>query len=145
MHFVTGGAFNGKSKWVGEFYQLGETPNLWISAYRGEAFPEGTAGWEGNHAVVLEGVELWLKSMAGTSAPRIREQWKSLLHVWRNWEKEDQRRRLILIGSDITKGIVPIDAEERKWRDAAGWVFQDTAAAAEQVDMIWYGIRQKLK
>ncbi len=144
MHFVTGGAFNGKSNWVKDFYQLEDTPHLWLSAYRGAELPAGIGEWEKKDVVVLEGIELWLKSMSGRSLD-VREQWQTFLQAWKSWERGAEGRMLILIGSDITKGIVPIDAEERKWRDAAGWAFQDTAAAADQVDLVWYGIRQKLK
>lgn len=51
----------------------------------------------------------------------------------------------MLIGSDISKGIVPMAAEDRWWRDTTGWVYQDLVSAAERVDVIWYGISQKLK
>ena len=53
--------------------------------------------------------------------------------------------RIIVIGTDITKGIVPIEKENRVWRDLTGRVFQDTASICERVDLIWYGISKRLK
>jgi adenosyl cobinamide kinase/adenosyl cobinamide phosphate guanylyltransferase len=50
-----------------------------------------------------------------------------------------------VIGSDITKGVVPLEKENRIWRDLTGWAYQDTAAKAEKVDIIWYGLNQTMK
>ena len=58
---------------------------------------------------------------------------------------EIQGRMVILIGSDITKGIVPIEAENRVWRDVTGRVYQDTVSICNRVDLIWYGINKRLK
>ena len=52
---------------------------------------------------------------------------------------------VILIGTDITKGIVPIEAENRVWRDVTGRVYQDTVSICNRVDLIWYGINKRLK
>lgn len=146
MHFVTGGAFNGKSKWVAEYYQLKDTPHLWISAYREEAYPDHLSKCNEGNIIVLEGIEMWLRALAGLlETQQFREKWQLLLQTWLEWEKEDRHRKVILIGTDITKGIVPMLAEERKWRDLTGWAYQDAAASAERVDLIWYGISQKLK
>lgn len=146
MHFITGGAFNGKSKWVKEHYHLEEIPHHWISAYQGNPLPYSLSEWKNTHVVVLEGVEVFMKEWSSRSEIHvIREKWRNFLEKWLEWEKEDQQRKLILIGTDLSKGIVPMLAEERKWRDLTGWVYQDTTAASERVDLIWYGINKKLK
>lgn len=144
MHFVTGGAFNGKSKWVKEHYELYAAPHLWVSAYQGNSVPENTESWL--DLVILEGLEIWVKEWNGQLAIQDRrEKWRELLQSWIQWEKEAEHRKLILIGSDISKGIVPMSAEERNWRDVTGWAYQDTAGMAEKVNLIWYGISQKIK
>ncbi|MBU8879906.1 bifunctional adenosylcobinamide kinase/adenosylcobinamide-phosphate guanylyltransferase [Bacillus sp. FJAT-29790] len=146
MHFVTGGAFNGKTKWVRETYQLKETPHLWFSAYKGNHIPDCLSEYNGSRILILEGIEIWLKDWANhLDVHEIRERWRKLLQTWLEWEKEGHQRKIILIGTDITKGIVPMLAEERKWRDVTGWVYQDAAAAAERADLIWYGIGQQIK
>lgn len=144
MHFITGGAFNGKSKWVKEYYGLNAAPHLWFSAYQGNSIPEITENWP--DFVVLEGIEKWVQEWSSQLAiHEIREKWRMQLHSWIQWEKEAEHRKLILIGSDISKGIVPMLAEERNWRDVTGWVYQDIAETGEKVDVIWYGISQKIK
>lgn len=145
MHFVTGGAFNGKAKWVREYYQLANTPYCWISGYKSESLPE-TVDDVQKPIIILEGIEMWLKELAGRYAiAEAREHWKSLLAGWLIWEANEQQRKIILIGNDLNKGIVPIHAEERKWRDLTGWAYQDAVKACEHADIIWYGIRQCLK
>ncbi|WHY62070.1 bifunctional adenosylcobinamide kinase/adenosylcobinamide-phosphate guanylyltransferase [Cytobacillus firmus] len=141
MHFITGGAFNGKSRWVKGFYQLDDTPHKWISAYPGEL-----AGDLDQNLIVYEGIELMIKEWSqALEFEEIREKWQEMLEKWLQWENADVNRKVVLIGSDISKGIVPMEALDRKWRDASGWAFQDAAAAADRVDLIWYGINQKIK
>ncbi len=142
MHFVTGGAYNGKAKWVKKHFALDMDHVQWISAYRDEPLPlhfhEDT--------VVLQGIEAWIKGEASAQeAAVIRLKWQEIISGWRIWEEENNDRRLILIGADITKGIVPIEVENRIWRDATGWVYQDIVAVSSRVDMIWYGVSQQLK
>lgn len=142
MHFVTGGAFNGKSKWVAEYYKLKETPHLWISGYKNE---EVELNFHPHLFVILEGIELYLKDLASQHELLIaREKWQMLLSKWIQWETEDKARKIILIGTDMNKGIVPMRAEDRKWRDLTGWAFQDTASLSERVDVIWYGVSQRI-
>ncbi|MBP2242411.1 adenosyl cobinamide kinase/adenosyl cobinamide phosphate guanylyltransferase [Cytobacillus eiseniae] len=144
MHFITGGAFNGKSRWVIEHYELNDPTYLWISAYEGMSIPAHTDNWI--DIVILEGLEKWIQEWSSQlSSHEVRENWRSFLQIWLKWEKESEQRKLILIGTDLSKGIVPMIAEERKWRDVTGWVYQDVAASAEKFDLIWYGISQKIK
>ncbi|MFE4894267.1 bifunctional adenosylcobinamide kinase/adenosylcobinamide-phosphate guanylyltransferase [Peribacillus butanolivorans] len=142
MHFVTGGAYNGKTKWVKHFYRL-ESETLWLSGYQKE-LPTMT-DFQGN-TVVLHGLDAWIQQDAEKmDAESIRKRWKEIMADWRIWEKEKDDHNCIVIGSDISKGIVPMEAQNRKWRDACGWVFQDVASLSNRVDVIWYGINQQIK
>ncbi|MEQ2528694.1 hypothetical protein EKG37_17150 [Robertmurraya yapensis] len=132
MHFVTGGAYNGKRQWVRDRYPEAK----WVSAYMGDPFLVELDGL----VVVLEGLEQWVKGSSHT-----REEWKRQLEKWLTWENEDPSRQVVLIGSDISKGIVPMEKEDRDWRDMTGWVYQDVTAVSRQVDLIWYGINQTIK
>ncbi|WP_100403469.1 bifunctional adenosylcobinamide kinase/adenosylcobinamide-phosphate guanylyltransferase [Bacillus sp. FJAT-42315] len=141
MHLITGGAFNGKKQWVMKTYELEAVSHQWVSFYKREK-----TVWT-ESIVVLEGIECYMKQLVEQTedAKLARKQWKQQLQAWLDWEKEKPDRKLLLIGSDITKGIVPIEALDRMWRDAAGWCFQEAAKQAEQVTAIWYGIPQILK
>ncbi|WP_077210573.1 bifunctional adenosylcobinamide kinase/adenosylcobinamide-phosphate guanylyltransferase [Bacillus dakarensis] len=141
MHFVTGGAFNGKRKWVSKTY--GETK--WISAFQGEVLIEHLSPLNAS-CVVLEGVEEWLRKLSlEMDINEARNYWKSIVLKWLDWESSAEGRRLVIIGTDLTKGIVPIEKENRNWRDLTGWAYQDLAAHCNKVDIIWYGINQTIK
>jgi adenosylcobinamide kinase / adenosylcobinamide-phosphate guanylyltransferase len=142
VHFVTGGAFNGKSKWVREQYGLDENEHSWNSAYKTDPLPDP----DNEKIVVFEGLEVWLREWAGCmGSVEIRQKWRSLVREWIEWEGQHPQRKIILIGCDISKGIVPMAPEDRSWRDITGWVYQDLVSVAERADVIWYGISQKLK
>lgn len=144
MHFVTGGAFNGKRTWVKKTYKV-RGAACWKSAYEDKALPAEITSMEGD-LLILEGIEIWLKDLTKQyDSAKCRELWNRCLDHWNSWEKAKINRRLVVIGTDITKGIVPLEKENRLWRDVTGWAFQDLAARADQVDVIWYGINQTIK
>ncbi|WP_156289608.1 bifunctional adenosylcobinamide kinase/adenosylcobinamide-phosphate guanylyltransferase [Oceanobacillus salinisoli] len=141
MRFITGGAFNGKRAWVKKNYPEAE----WISAYKGEPLVENFGVLQSS-AVVLEGIELWTKELsAKMTINQAREYWRKVLEDWLEWENLASNRKIIVIGTDITKGIVPMEKENRNWRDLTGWVYQDLSFRCERVDVIWYGINQTIK
>lgn len=140
MHFITGGAFNGKRAWVKKKYGTGN----WLSAYNGAPIPQEVM-IEGD-LLVFEGIEIWLKELAEKYDSNLcLEIWNSCQENWILWERANQNRKLVVIGTDITKGIVPMESENRLWRDVTGWAYQQLAAKAEKVEIIWYGINQTIK
>lgn len=144
MHFITGGAFNGKRKWVKNHYAANH--HLWLNAYNADPFSkwfyESTPD-----VVVVEGIEDWIyKQIDTTTLPdRQRQNIMRQIEPWLEWEKANSDRRLVIIGTDISKGIVPADKRERLWRDLTGWVYQALVVKAERADVIWYGVEQTLK
>ena len=90
MHFVTGGAYNGKAKWVKKHDRLDLDHVQWISAYRDEPlslhFHEDT--------VVLQGIEAWIKRDASNQeAAVIRLKWQEIINRWRIWEEAKNDRQ----------------------------------------------------
>lgn len=53
--------------------------------------------------------------------------------------------QMILIGTEIGCGIVPMEAEERIWRDETGRVYQLLASQAQKVERVWAGIPITIK
>ncbi len=145
MHFITGGACNGKRKWVKRHYTLDRF--LWISAYDDEGMLEGFENTELPSTVILEGVETWIHKQLDTSTPpdMILKIFMQDIEPWLQWEEADRQRRIVIIGTDISKGIVPIDKHDRLWRDITGWAYQELVRQADRVDVIWYGIEQMIK
>ncbi|MDQ0218588.1 hypothetical protein ELQ35_04300 [Peribacillus cavernae] len=146
MHFVTGGAYNGKSRWVKEYNNgKGFVFDRWFSAYHGNDLPTDLRMLVANK-VVLEGIEQYIKEESLlTDTHTCRETWRKRLEDWEVWEKSGQMRQLVMIGTDITKGIVPLERGNRKWRDLTGWVYQDLSSKADRVDVIWYGLNKQIK
>lgn len=144
MHFIIGGAFNGKRAWVKNAYNMYENKK-WVSAYDNDQLPINLIQFA-HDVVILEGVEKWLKQLSVTiDANKCREIWSNCLENWLTWEQARVDRQLVMIGTDISKGIVPLEAENRRWRDVTGWVYQDITAKSEKVDVIWYGLNQTIK
>jgi adenosylcobinamide kinase / adenosylcobinamide-phosphate guanylyltransferase len=144
MHFITGGAYNGKSAWIRRYYQLNNRGKFrWISAYKDENFPDDLSIYN-EKLIVLEGAEQWiLKMIEDNSSCDHREKGRQFIEAWINWEDLD--RQLVVIGTDISKGIVPMEAKNRIWRDTTGWFYQDLVAKCDRFDLVWYGIAKQLK
>ncbi|MCM2532851.1 bifunctional adenosylcobinamide kinase/adenosylcobinamide-phosphate guanylyltransferase [Neobacillus pocheonensis] len=144
MHFITGGAFNGKRVWVKNRYMVTKG-DRWLSAYDHAPLPTDLTAME-EDLIILEGIEIWLKKLTREfNANKCRKIWNSCLGNWLMWERAKVNRKLVVIGTDITKGIVPMEKENRLWRDVTGWAYQDCAKVAEKMEIIWYGINQTIK
>ena len=142
MHVVTGGAYHGKSAWVKDFYNL-DHGSSWMSAYDKHPFPRKITS--SSPIVVLEGVEEWIRQAILSETMNDRYDAQSFIENWLSWERETDKRRLIIIGTDISKGIVPVEREQRAWRDLTGWFFQELVLYCKRFDVIWYGIPKRLK
>lgn len=146
MHFVVGGAFNGKAKWVKQHYEQSKLD--WRSAYHPSFQKERFADVSTfTDCTVLEGVEQYVNAYLSLqqNADKLREMFNEQVKAWHHWENELEERNLIIIGNDLSKGIVPVNQEDRLWRDVTGWCYQDLTAQADRVDLIWYGIARRLK
>lgn len=145
MHFITGGAFNGKRNWVKEFYKLSDLNEyLWISAYENNR--EKLDWTDTNHfckLTIIEGIEQYFYEWTKNS--NWKKKWDELLEKWQIWESLNTAHTLIVIGTDITKGVVPIDKKHREWRDITGWCYQELVNMSNRVDVIWYGINERIK
>lgn len=140
MHFVTGGAYNGKGKWVRDEYRMEKKGDFWVSAYQGDRLISPF------HSItVIEGMESYIKESVNKYGEDAKMLWKEKVKEWIDWEKASDNRRLVLIGCDISKGLVPLEEENRMWRDVTGWVYQDIVRSSDRTDVIWYGISEKLK
>jgi adenosylcobinamide kinase / adenosylcobinamide-phosphate guanylyltransferase len=141
MQFVTGGAFNGKSEWV---RKTNKQKLAWLKVSEELTLPQPDSF---QNTVVLEGFEYLILNEVRKEKEieMIRSEFQSLFEKWMNWEETSASRNVIWIGSDIGRGIVPVDPAERKWRDLTGWVYQDLVKLSNHVYEIWFGLPQRLK
>lgn len=147
MHFVSGGAYNGKANWVKEYYQLNRmaiNEYEWISAYREESLPKNLTNIE-KDIVILEGLERWIDPLVKDhDVETVKNKFQHIVTSWLQWE-EEHARKLIIIGTDISKGIVPLEEYNRNWRDITGFIYQNIVMKSKRFTYIWYGIAQHLK
>ncbi len=143
MHFVTGGAHNGKLDWVKKHYELEEGNYTLISAYEGSDLPDSFEGYQ-TDVIVIEGLESFVKSFFNQEKS-VKSQSEAFLLACLNFKANNPDKQLVLIGQDISKGVVPVDPEERKLRDIVGILYQRLNKMSERFDIIWYGINRQLK
>lgn len=126
MRVVIGGAHNGKRSYVKSYLEAQNLSDVqWF---------EGTLPSSGNRPVVVAGLENWLRDVDLGEDEAILAVMKSL-----------ENRLVIVILTDIGRGIVPIDAKERQLRDSCGRLYQQLVAKAEEVIQVWYGIPKIIK
>lgn len=143
MHVVTGGAYNGKKKWVKTYYNLWKHSDVyWFSCYQSHMKDLMHDITEEKKFVVIEGMEHGLESVLkrnhNMTAFSFYQQYILPLVEWE--KKQPKERKLVIIGTDISKGIVPIDEEIRRVRDETGRLYQILTDYAEDVHIIWFGI-----
>lgn len=144
MYFVTGGSFNGKSRWVKIHFNLKETDTTWIPLFNGKRIQLDEINFS-NSVIVMEGFEYGIRSTILNNDSEIRKSFTILIQSLKQWEEEDSDRSVIWIGSEIGKGIVPMDKLSREWRDMTGWIYQDLAEMSQEVWLVWYGLATSLK
>lgn len=126
MRVVIGGAHNGKRKFVKRM--LEGTPHRWVDCSTGELeIPS-------DGKIVVDRIEQWL------AQTKLAEE-EAVEFILKSIEGMD----VIFILTDIGRGIVPMDAEQRKLRDTCGRLYQQLIARSDEVTRIWYGLAQTLK
>ncbi|MGI8314642.1 bifunctional adenosylcobinamide kinase/adenosylcobinamide-phosphate guanylyltransferase [Halobacillus mangrovi] len=132
MDFVTGGAYNGKAEWVRQTLLINERGVTWIDVSSEEiVLPE-------TNTLVLENLEYLVRENEITN---VEEKLEKIIY----WEKGNGSRTVVLIGTDITKGIVPLERSDREWRDRTGFLYQKMMKKADRAYLIWFGLVEKLK
>jgi adenosylcobinamide kinase/adenosylcobinamide-phosphate guanylyltransferase len=142
MQLVVGGAYAGKRKVVRQKVSR----MSWISSYTGNSLGSWKSEWSYDTCLVLEGWERWIAEdlKQGMILDEVRLKYSSLLKTICAEEKR-RKNNVLLIMLEMGRGIVPLNEEERKLRDVAGWLLQDASEQAEEVIYVWHGLTQTLK
>lgn len=126
MRVIIGGAHNGKRDYVKKQLEYEKKAAVvWV---------EGDLPTAGQAFIVVSGLEKWLTNFQGSE--------EEAIELVMNALKE---RESIVILTDISRGIVPMDAETRALRDRCGRLYQKIMTQAEEVIQIWYGIPKTIK
>lgn len=134
MRVVIGGAYNGKRKFVKNFLSKKETNHIF--SFEGE-IPKGN--FSKNDIVVIGSFEILIQQYVDQQEDEI------VSVVYEQLIKLEEMTNVICICTDIGRGIVPLDKNERKLRDTCGRLYQKLFSKSESICRIWYGIPQVLK
>lgn len=126
MRVIIGGAYNGKRDYVKQ--QLAKENRTAVKWVEGELPAAGSA------FIVVSGLEKWLANFKGDDAEAVARVMDGL-----------KDRESIVILTDISRGIVPMDAAARALRDRCGRLYQKIMSEAEEVIQVWYGIPKIIK
>jgi adenosylcobinamide kinase/adenosylcobinamide-phosphate guanylyltransferase len=98
-----------------------------------------------NTPLVVTGVLEWLSThLASLDSEALRQQWQGDMAML--CQRADQlNAQLIIIATEVGRGIVPMQPEQRRLRDLNGWFVQDATAQAEQVWYLRHGLVMGIK
>ncbi len=109
--------------------------------------PVDLTAWFDKHGgayrvILLDCLTLWLSNLRerGVAERRVPALVADLLRAMR-----DTPARIVLVTNELGLGLVPMDAAARRFRDLAGRVNQQLAAAADEVHLVVAGQALRLK
>lgn len=166
--FVLGGAASGKSD-VALDLAGGKAPKAFVATGQGlddemaariarhqatrsadwdtAEVPLELAAWFSSHGdryrtIVLDCVTLWLSNLIGSRVTEsaIEKRVAALLKAVRTTSA-----RAVIVSNELGLGLVPAEPSARAFRDVAGRVNQQIAAAADEVHMVISGIPLRVK
>ncbi|MBR2514937.1 MAG: bifunctional adenosylcobinamide kinase/adenosylcobinamide-phosphate guanylyltransferase [Halomonas sp.] len=106
-----------------------------------------------NTPLVITGVLEWLHAVLesaenrteeGANNDTLRQQWQGDMTALCQ-RAEELNAPLIIIATEVGRGIVPMQPEQRRLRDLNGWFVQDATAQAEQVWYVRHGLVMAIK
>ncbi|WP_158232468.1 bifunctional adenosylcobinamide kinase/adenosylcobinamide-phosphate guanylyltransferase [Sporosarcina sp. P13] len=122
MHVIIGGAYNGKTEYVRRL--VGDQPVQFCTMETAAASDE---------RLVIVGLLDWLRQTKMDEA-------QSLQAV-----RDVMTPDTIFVLTEVGRGIVPFEAEQRELRDRCGRLYQFLFEQATEITRVWYGIPQKIK
>ena len=132
MHIFIGGAYNGKHEYVKRWLKEQEVDD--VEWYVGQ-FPKAPTSQVVVVSKLEEAIKPFLENDEVSLAKQIVEQLQLL-------EKQHQ---VIIIATEMGRGIVPIEQHDRQLRDTLGRLYQQLFAVSDRVTRIWYGIAEEIK
>lgn len=134
MHIIIGGAYNGKRQYVENLVEGQEV--IWCHS----SLASITLNTENKTVLVVSGIEKMFENLMEEDEVA---QATQMFETLKKSSEAFNKAYIILV--DRGRGIVPIDAEQRKMRDVLGRLYQLLMKEARTVTRIWYGIPQQIK
>lgn len=95
--------------------------------------------------LVITGVFEWLEAaLANAENDSLRKQWQGDM-TQLSQRADELNAALIIIATEVGRGIVPMQPEQRRLRDLNGWFSQDATVQADQVWYVRHGLVMAVK
>lgn len=119
---------------------------MWHSAYRQDQLEHWQQNSHEQSILVLEGWEQWIQQMwlDKGKLDEVKDYFENEISKICEIEKQTNIQ-VIFIMLEMGRGIVPMNKDDRAWRDLSGWILQYAAQHAEKVDYCWHGLSKSLK
>lgn len=132
MHVFIGGAYNGKYEYVRRW--LKEQEIVDVEWFVGQLPKEPTS-----QTVVVSGLEEAIKPLLE------KDEISLAIQITEQLQLLEKQHRVIIIATEIGRGIVPIEPQDRKLRDALGRLYQQLFTVSDHVTRVWYGLAEEIK
>ncbi|MDQ7733084.1 bifunctional adenosylcobinamide kinase/adenosylcobinamide-phosphate guanylyltransferase [Halomonas sp. SpR1] len=141
MQLFIGGACAGKREAVAARFP----DALWHRLAPGQRLAECQQTLIADTPLVITGVLAWLEAaLANAENGSPRQQWQGDL-VKLCQHAEQLNAALIVIATEVGRGIVPMQSGQRRLRDLNGWFNQDASVQAKQVWYVRHGLLMAVK
>ncbi len=142
MQLFIGGACAGKRDTVAARFPAAKGWRLDTA----KSFSDSQEALIADTPLVITGVLEWLGAALAASANNdvLRQQWQGDIALLCR-HANALNAPLIIIATEVGRGIVPMQPEQRRLRDLNGWFTQDASAQAEHVWYVRHGLVMTIK
>ena len=135
MYVILGGAYNGKRAYVEQL--IAQMPLKELVVCEG-VLPNATVASPDKRFIISEFEKIVLP-LLDQPEEQVAQQ------IFEQIKRVTQQCEVFCICTDMSRGVVPIEKQERQLRDTCGRVYQKLCQEADTVVRVWYGIPQMLK
>ena len=141
MQLFIGGACAGKRDAVAARFSTAK----WWRLDTDKPFIDSKQALVADTPLVITGVLEWLQAILETADnDALRQLWQNNMAALCQ-RADELNAPLIIIASEVGRGIVPMQPEQRRLRDLTGWFTQDASAQAVEVWYVRHGLVMAVK
>lgn len=133
MHVFIGGSYNGKGQFVKQWLEEKGAKN--VRWYDGVIPVDAVPG----ETIVIRHLESLLRTFS------LSDEVSVATSVFEQLVALDKQHTLVIILTDLGRGVVPLDVKTRQLRDACGRLYQLLLKESKHVTRILYGLSETLK
>lgn len=116
----------------------------WLTTEEPLLLAEALGNTNPQHVVLIDCLTLWLNNCLGHNNSELWPEQKRVF-LTQLQARSALGQPIIIVSNEVGQGVVPLGELSRKFVDQAGWLHQDIAQLAEQVDFVTAGLVNVLK